>query len=374
MYVDKCKQIKKITTPLNSTGSNNSKVLANLQRPVNNYTNVDQSEYIYLDLIYDNPTDDYREVEFNCNLQVPLLQRMEDYKVGVISLNGQLELPLIDEYPGLTLTVKWEQGGQQVETITVPPPQNDVFLTVYDYMYYFNEACIGLWAQYEAAYGAGWNIDPNVPTVPPGLIYDNATQILTLVADRHMTQDDAVLFPPLETILLIDTYNTRLLTGLDFIKETGNPAPFPTEYVAFFSSGYLDTNFSTISGEDVVLNRGDFPVVGLWLNFDALILVSNNLYTREHVVALNSGSRQQNKKYPILATFPITTQGEFVKIREFANPNIQFNDIMSSGPLTNISFILSSITSTGNIKPVQVSSHTAIYVKLVFAKTLFTSN
>lgn len=355
--------------------------------------NVHDSEFIYLNCVYHNNLNTLEPVVFNASRTTPMLNERNNYKVGVVSVSGHLILPLL--YAGfINMGLKWTTPGA-VEGFTellpvipiVRPIAGFPHEIIYDAAQYadaFNEACVLLWAQAQLDYnaaGGNWGADPGVPLNPPGLIYNNSTQCFTLYADRNMVTP--VNPPPANNfILFLGNGTAGELIGLnvDFNIDGQFLAGFPimrNYSEVLFPAGFENSNFVTLNGNDYVQNIQDAPSVGLWNRTNSLVVICPSLGIRRSDLTLTNGTSVNSTdiRYDILDSFPISLDGGINHFATFANPNINFADINSHGPVDRISLSLYSLDVDGQpINPVFCSPGGTIIIRLVFSKTWFTSN
>lgn len=356
-------------------------------------TNVHDSEFIYVDCIYHNTNlEANRPVQFEASRTTPILTERNNYKLGVISVSGRIIVPLITpDDPNsqhrkfFTIAIQWTTPAP-VSGITVYQIPFPVIYTADDFVTLFNNSCVALWTQaqvdYDAA-GGNWAADLGIPTLRSGLTYNNNTQCFTLYGDEIL--DAQFVYPSNNNRarFLLSSVVSGYLTGISMINNYSTPGqpfsplPPPVGYeIPRFSLGFEDFNQITFGANNYLENVQDSPSIGAWNEVNSLVLISNSLGARRVDISRSSDiiTNSTDATLNIVDSFPISFTGGLNRFITFANPNINYCDILSNGVLDRLSFSLWTLDSSGNLYPLSCSPNGTVNVKLVFARTTFTSN
>jgi hypothetical protein len=122
--------------------------------------------------------------------------------------------------------------------------------------------------------------------------------------------------------------------------------------------------------------KQDSPSIGSWLKTNSLIITSDSLGGRPVEVAKrdNLTFNTTSEIRPIIDSFPLNLTGGINRTILYANPNINYVDILTTGALNRVSFALEMLDASGNIIPLALAPRSTIIVKFVFSKTLFVAN
>ena len=363
----------KVSLP-RSQQSTSSSLITNLS---SSKTNVHDSEFVYVDCLFHNTSNvNFENIQFEASRTTPILSERNNYKLGVISVAGNIIVPLLTPGPviiGMSWKIPDAAGGTTGFTHV-----GDVLPTIYsaeEYVTFYNGLLSTLWAgtitEYNAA-GGNWAGDPGIPTQESGLVYDNTTQTFTLYGDLSFTDQ----FPTISKARLeFGNVTVGQLFGLNF--DFGNLI-FPQ--IGFtpvnFTKGFEDTNLVTLNGIIYVENVQDSPTIGSWNQTNSIVLISNSLGARrvEFARSFDTATNSTDNTVNIIDSFPISLNGGLNHFVTFANPNINYSDITSNGPLDRLTFSIYTVQNTGDIYPLKAPPLGTVTVKLVFARTTFTSN
>lgn len=386
--------------PVSSVINNNSNILSNQlhNQPFNTGINQSQSEFIYCDLIYSNDNElngNYEPVVFSTTRTQPIIERMELYKVGVISITGNIITPLITDYGGCELALDWTQNNIRYGIAPYYPwtsrgfneRASDVF-SVTEWLIYMNINFILLWDQFRTEYtnnGGDFVNDVGVPRNPPFIVYDEDSKIFKIYVDINMENIDnnvANLFPypyngnnTLLALMGMDKTTSELLFGIP--SYTTNNSPY---VILYPDPGIAGQNTEVIPVDDLggvryIVLKQDLPTTQLWNRTNSL-LISSNFPVRRTTIALdtNFNSNSKNTTYNILETFPLALTRAFNRISEYSKPNIDYVDITGNGQINELDFRVYTLGATGELRPLYVAPKSTVFLRLVFTRCMFTSN
>lgn len=378
-YRSSCKTNKSLNDNIKSKTTTASLVSSNSKLSVGD--NTSESSFVYVDAIFHNNNRfNATDISFTAFRQLPIVANKHKFKVAVASISGNVLTPPLLSSGDAVIAVRWSRDPD-VETFITDYTFSwyDIY-SVADFVRVFNEACITLWADYQNnydfQYGAGtWTNNANLEHKPPGMVFDTQTRLFTLYGGVNMAtppDDDS----PTVNDLFFDEYLLHLLYGID--AEYVDFVPYnlyPLHRVNFYE-GFNDNNVVVLNGLDFIENTQDSPSVNTWPNYSSLIITSPSIGVRPTEIAFTGVHpiTTSNNNYEIIGSFPITADLFLDKSIVFTNNSLQFNDIISEGPINSISFDLYYLTHTGTINKLRCPPGGTLTVKLVFAHTLFTSN
>lgn len=425
-FRENCKKTKinKVAS-VSATGNDNSKIISRTVRDKN--MNTLDSEFIYIDLIYENKDQQrFQSINFDCSRNVPIINNVELYKMGVISINGSVILPLLTDLNQITVRMTWNQGTP-ADPIKIPrekiyilniqaiyPNYIGKIYTVREFLVFINRAIDELWREVRTQFNTyagdadAWQNDDDTPKNITYIKFNEATQLFEAYSDPIMAIDRLEVANDYQFVLSFDAKVSLLLDGLvgvaqveNFSIGVGSIVPtlgygkritddnipdmnaydnvvlvgplVPPEYAGGIDDPIPDSNNNQFY---YVRNVQDFPSIGRWNNTTTLVIISNTLPTRKEIVAVsdNIATTSVNTQLNILQTFPISVDGRFNRITEFSKPNINYCDILGQGPLNRISFTIDLFKADGSLEHLLCPPNSTILVKLVFAKANFTSN
>lgn len=355
--------------------------------PPRSTTNVHDSEFIYVDCLFNNTTDLFENIVYNASRNVPILTERSNYKVGCISINGRLILPLIARFT-IRLYMAWTTTGNVAGFTTYDHPTFTVWDTG-DFVSNFNAACVALWAQAKADYdaaGGDWDNDAGIPLLPSGMSYDNDTQCFTIYGDTHFNEANVPGYPGnnLRALFYLGGTLAGKLAGCDLSYSNidannnyVNPQFYVPGYVrVIFDPGFGNQNIVTIGGDQYIENVQSSPSCGSWNDTNSLVVMSDSLGHRRVDLSrsFNTVTNSTDVTANILDSFPISIGGGLDRFAVYANPNINYCDILSNGPLDRLNFSIYILDSFGNLLPLKVPPGGTVVCRLVFARTTFTSN
>lgn len=360
--------------PLPRSQGTTKKIPSSIITTRSSSTNVGESEFVYVDCLFHNTNySDFENIRYEASRNTPILNERKNYKLGVISVSGHIVVPLLTDGV-LLLSTTWTTPGNVSGTTY----SSDVFPTIYsaeEYVRFFNTIISQLWAatkiDYDAA-GGDWDNDPGIPLLESGLTFDTQTQTFTLYGDPILSTANA--YPGQKKVQLwLGNVAAGQLSGMD-LDFTNNSNPGYT--LVNFYPGFEDNNIITLNGNDYIANTQDSPTIGMFNQTNSLVLVSNSLGTRRVDISRSFDTVVNSTDYTvdIIDSFPISLNGGLNHFITFANPNINFNDILANGPLDRLSFAIYTLQSDGTILPLKAPPRGTVVVRLVFARTLFTSN
>lgn len=390
-----------------SVGNNNSQLLSERVsgNPGFDGINQAQSQYIYFDLVYNNNEDPvtgrYLPVIFEATRTQSLIERMELYKVGVISLTGNITTPIIQNYVGSTLAVTWTQNAaQQVVQLPVPwagggfnERASDVF-SITEWIEWFNNGLNVLWGLFQAEYDnisgvpGSWQAQAGIPHEVPFVLFNDDTRCFSIYTSLDMS-GDVFLNPPnpfpspygsnaFDVVLRVDKYTAELLWGMYWRADIAGAQGFVSLVP---SPGIAGQNTELIPPDDplnavrYIVSSQTIPTVGLWNRTNSLVITSS-FPVRKTALSLGSNfsSNSSNSRYNILESFPISITGSKDRLSEFTRPNIDYRDIMNTGPIDRFDFRVYCIDQNGNERALYVAPQSSVYLRLVFSRCTFTSN
>jgi len=389
--------------PVTSVGNSNAQKISQqiANDPVFDGVNQSQSQYIYFDLIYNNNEDPvtgrYLPVVFEATRTQSLIDRMEIYKVGVISLTGNITTPIIQNYVGSELDVSWIQGAVP-RSVQVAYPwigggfnerASDVF-SVTEWVAWFNNGLNQLWGAFEAEYDnisgvpGSWLAQAGIPHEVPFVTFDDDSRCFSIYTSLDMSGDvfnnppNPFLSPygtnAFTVSLQFDKYTAELLWGM-YWRAVGNLVGLiPTPGIAGQNTELIPQD-DPLNAVRYIVSSQTIPTIGLWNRTNSLVITSS-FPVRKTALSLGSNfsSNSSNSRYNILESFPISITGSKDRISEFTRPNIDYRDILGNGPIDRFDFNVYCIDQNGNEKPLYVAPQSSVYLRLCFARCMFTSN
>lgn len=337
--------------------------------------NTRSSEYIYVDAIFIN-SDTLRAhpIIFDQTRLVPILERISDYKMSVVSVNGFFYQPFFSmNEPGYVQRVMLRYEPDNLEAIQFLPFVDVQIYTADQYIEYVNAAYIlafnDIVSQYNAIYGANaWQLNALLPQVAPGLVYDAPTQLFTMYADARCVMTD-----PNRLNIYMDISVYAQFIGLNIIPDTPN-----TEWNQLvFNAGFQNINLVQIggTGPQYVKNVQLSPTISTWSNVSSLLVTSDTLTCRKEQLAISNqfGANSSSLVNNLVANFPINKTGIFDRQILYELPQLQWIDLQGNSPLYRLNFEIKYLTFDGKLLPVYIGNAGSVIVKMVFAKTIFTS-
>lgn len=391
--------------PVTSVGNSNSQIISErvAGNPVFDGVNQSQSQYIYFDLVYNNNEDPvngrYLPVRFEATRTQSLIDRMELYKVGVISLTGNVTTPIIQQYQGASLAVTWIQNAAQ-RSVALPANwsgggfnerDGDVF-SVTEWVEWLNRALNTLWGLFETEYDnisgvpGSWAGQAGIPHEVPFVDFSDETRCFSIYTSLDMSGDVFVALPfaspygtnAFQVVLRVDKYTAELLWGMywraDIAGAQGYVALVPTPGIAGQNTRLVPED-DPLNAVRYIVSSQTIPTVGLWNRTNSLVITSS-FPVRKTALSLgsNASTNSSNSRYNILESFPISITGSRDRISEFTRPNIDYRDILGNGPIDRFDFNVYCIDQNGNERPLYVAPQSSVYLRLVFARCTFTSN
>ena len=333
--------------------------------------NTQEVENIYLDCVFTNSSlFDYQNVVFDATRNVPILQERSDYKLGVISVNGLIRVPLLLPLGEITIGVTFTVGGV-IYTVPHTYVDNTTYYTVEDFVFNFNRQLQLLWVAAQAAFILRGVLLADRPLIP-GLTYNNG--LFTITGDQRMESIAGSPFNPNSIALYIEPKLAALLDGIWCTVAANRYSRVN------FVANYHDSNvvqYNPGPGNQTYYEmKQDSPSIGSWLKTNSLIITSDSLGGRPVEVAKrdNLTFNTTSEIRPIIDSFPLNLTGGINRTILYANPNINYVDILTTGALNRVSFALEMSDANGNIIPLALAPRSTIIVKFVFSKTLFVAN
>lgn len=422
-FKEQCKKIKEVKEAnISATGNDNNKLLLRYDTRTN--TNTKDSEFIYIDLLFENKNNAlFQPIRFDCTRNVPIVNNVQDYKLGVISLAGEIVLPIITDYNLIELQMTYKLLPDPNDpTYTVnytydidanhPDRRSDGIYNVETFLFYLNRALTNLWKEVALDFiskGGDWNGDAATPKLSTFLTWDPASQLFTAHSDYNLAIGNQYNFT-----LRFQGRTGVLLDGLVEYQKLGNNVAGGGTLIVIASGGskvtvnggppiqavnqltsfnnvemvgpleppvYVpaDPPFNPIPANNqfyYVKTVQDFPSIGRWNKTCTLVLLSDSLPTRKETLAVSSevSGSSVNTQLNILQTYPLSEKGRFNRITEFSKPNINYCDILGNGPLLRIDFTVKLLDENGNTTSLLCPPRSSIVCKLVLAKCQFTSN
>lgn len=339
-----------------------------LEQKIHVSNNTKDSEYVYLDCVLFNKSfTEAKNVIFDQTRLNSVIDDISKYKLGIKSITAKFFMPFFN-LMDYDYVMEFKFAPDNLTATHIIPKINVKIYTAEQLLEYVNTGLLNCFdqikTQYNAIYGAlAWENNVLLPQFKPGIVYNPETQLFTFYADRRMDKIDN---NRIDIYFNYSLYN--LFAGLNFIEFNGEFT------LLIFEAGFHNLNYVSIDNKPYIKSVQDTPSLGYWSDIANIAIGGIMVPARSEQLLISDYQEVSTGNIiPIFDTFPIGKTSVYERFIQFDKPTIAWIDLLSNGPLNRIQFNMNYIKYNGKIEPITLAPRESIFVKLVLAKTLFTS-
>jgi hypothetical protein len=334
-----------------------------------------QAEYIYYDVVFANGTTGLIPASYTETRTLPILEKQSDWKMSVLYFSlKHINAPLFTTTPSLNNFVLAYPPDDIVIEMSVFPVGNVAIYTFDQFLEAFNAqlavAFAALIAAYDTIHGAGsWESDITKPQIPPGIIFNPATQLFTMLADSRMNSNNLP-----NTVVWANEY---ILEGLFDGVLTSPTIYFSDGGQVDFIPGYQNTNLVTINGNLLIQNQQNFYSLNQWTDITQLLILSDSFGNRKEFIGSPLGASSNNILTNFIANIPIPLSGPGSPFNinsgiQYTQPGeIKWIDLLEDTSLTRVNLNIAYHDIFGRIIPLNLQPGDTLSMKIVFARKIF---